>query len=101
MAEYIWIDGHNGVRSKTKVRIFLTATRPYHSTHSLNAHTLCTILQPFALRPAPNPSLCHRSALIGRADNKISLGARAQHFIVPDVERYKRLLTSVLILAAV
>ena len=24
MAEYIWIDGSNGVRSKTKVRVLLT-----------------------------------------------------------------------------
>jgi hypothetical protein len=23
MAEYIWIDGHNGVRSKTKVRAYI------------------------------------------------------------------------------
>ena len=40
MAEYIWIDGHGGVRSKTKVRIFLTATRLYHLRHSLNANAL-------------------------------------------------------------
>ena len=33
MAEYIWIDGKNGVRSKTKVRILLDAP-----TYSLNAH---------------------------------------------------------------
>lgn len=32
MAEYIWIDGRNGVRSKTKVRVLLIAP-----TYSLNA----------------------------------------------------------------
>lgn len=32
MAEYIWIDGQNGVRSKTKVRITLITP-----TYSLNA----------------------------------------------------------------
>lgn len=46
MAEYIWIDGHGGVRSKTKVRIFLTVTRPYHPTHSLNAHALHHFFSP-------------------------------------------------------
>ena len=49
MAEYIWIDGHGGVRSKTKVRIFVTATRPYHP-RTASMHAPCTILQPFALR---------------------------------------------------
>ena len=33
MAEYIWIDGSNGVRSKTKVRVLLTCP----PTHSLSA----------------------------------------------------------------
>ncbi len=32
MAEYIWIDGTNGVRSKTKVRVLLLTP-----TYSLNA----------------------------------------------------------------
>ena len=32
MAEYIWIDGNNGVRSKTKVRILFATP-----TYSLNA----------------------------------------------------------------
>lgn len=32
MAEYIWIDGQNGVRSKTKVRVLLITP-----TYSLNA----------------------------------------------------------------
>lgn len=29
MAEYIWIDGMNGVRSKTKVRVLLGASYPH------------------------------------------------------------------------
>ena len=33
MAEYIWIDGKNGVRSKTKVRLLLH----WDPTYSLNA----------------------------------------------------------------
>ena len=81
MAEYIWIDGHGGVRSKTKVRIFLTVTRPYHPTHSLNACTcLAPFLQPFAL--GRTRACAHGSALIGRADNKISSWRRPQRFIV-------------------
>ena len=50
MAEYIWIDGHGGVRSKTKVRISVTLqNRPYHP-RTASMHTPCIILQPFTLR---------------------------------------------------
>ena len=90
MAEYIWIDGHGGVRSKTKVRISVTATRPYHP-HTASMHTNCTILQPFA--PAQNPSRYHRNALIGRADSKISLGAELNASTIAGEERYKRAYT--------
>ena len=50
MAEYIWIDGHGGVRSKTKVRIFVTLQIPPYHPRTASMHTPCTILQPFALR---------------------------------------------------
>ena len=38
MAEYIWIDGQNGVRSKTKVRVLLLTP-----TYSLNALHLFSV----------------------------------------------------------
>lgn len=97
MAEYIWIDGHGGVRSKTKVRVLVTATRPY-DPHTASMHTLCTILQPFA--PAQNMSWCHRSALIGRADSKISLGAELNASTI-RARSATSVLTPVLILATV
>ena len=60
MAEYIWIDGHGGVRSKTKVRIILTVTRPYHPKHSLNAHALHHF-SALCLRAKPMPVSKKRS----------------------------------------
>lgn len=59
MAEYIWIDGQNGVRSKTKVRPLLLAP-----TYSLNA------LQLFLVRAKDT----NRSAPIGQTGETKRLG---------------------------
>ena len=50
MAEYIWIDGTNGVRSKTKVRIFHFPH--YNPPLPPNAQPQCTRLAPF-FNPLP------------------------------------------------
>ena len=41
MAEYIWIDGSNGVRSKTKVRVYFINAM-FHYPHRTQASASCT-----------------------------------------------------------